>query len=158
MIRLKTSLRTWARLLLATASTLLPMAAAHADSHGSRVPLHPKYAAECSACHIAYPPHMLPAESWRRVMSGLDKHFGTDASLDASAVKELTVWLDDNAGTRAAPTDDRITQSRWFVRKHDEVPAATWKRASIKSASNCIACHQGADKGDFEEDRVRIPR
>jgi Dihaem cytochrome c len=162
MTPIETSLRAQARILLAAGAALLLTAAAHADGdegrRGSRVPLHPKYAAECSACHIAYPPGMLPAASWQRVMSGLDKHYGTDASLEPETVKALSAWLGDHAGSGSAPAEDRITQTRWFVREHDEIPAATWKRASIKSASNCAACHQDAAKGNFSEHSVRIPR
>ena len=125
-------------------------------------PLLPKYKQECAACHLAYPPGMLPAASWQRLMGNLPKHYGTDASLDAATVKELSTWLSANAGTykrvREAPPQDRITRSAWFIRKHDEVPAATWKRASIKSAANCAACHTQADQGNFNEHDVRIPR
>src|SRR5512146_2667484 len=48
---------------------------------------------ECGSCHVAYPPRLLPAESWRAVMSGLDKHFGSDASLDPAAVREIGAFL-----------------------------------------------------------------
>jgi hypothetical protein len=34
----------------------------------------PIYKQECAACHLAYPPGLLPARSWSRIMSGLDKH------------------------------------------------------------------------------------
>jgi Dihaem cytochrome c len=126
------------------------------------VPLLPSYKTECAACHVAYPPGMLPASSWQRLVTHLPSHFGTDASLDPATVKELSTWLSANAATgrRAAesPPEDRITRSAWFTRQHDEVPAATWKRGSIKSASNCMACHTGADRGDFNEHNVRIPR
>jgi cytochrome c peroxidase len=44
------------------------------------------------------------------------------------------------------------------VREHDEVPAEAWRRASIKTAANCSACHQGAALGDYDEHGVRIPR
>ena len=121
----------------------------------------PAYQQECAACHIAYPPGLLPAASWQRLMSNLPRHFGTDASLDAATAKEIAAWLRRNAGTRPglmAPPEDRITRSAWFLRQHDEVPADTWKRASIKSASNCSACHSRASQGDFDEDHVRIPR
>ena len=37
--------------------------------------------AECGSCHAAYPPGLLPAPSWRAVMAGLDRHFGTDATI-----------------------------------------------------------------------------
>jgi len=135
---------------------------AGADDGPRAAPLLPIYKAECAACHIAYPPGLLPAASWQRLMTQLPHHFGADASLDAATVKALSTWLGANAaeGRRAAtpPAEDRITRSAWFTRKHDEVPAATWKRASIKSASNCMACHTGADRGDFNEHDIRIPR
>ena len=121
-----------------------------------------KYQQECASCHLAYPPGMLPAASWRRLIDNLPRHFGTDASLDAASVRELAAWLAANAGTyrrvRETPPDDRITSSAWFTRKHDEVPAAVWKRPAIKSAANCSACHAQADQGDFNEHTVRIPR
>ncbi|WP_222613775.1 DUF1924 domain-containing protein [Undibacterium seohonense] len=52
----------------------------------------------------------------------------------------------------------RITNSAWFIHKHDDVSAQTWKLAAVKSPSNCIACHQQANLGDFNEHRVHIPR
>jgi hypothetical protein len=135
---------------------------AHADDHGTGTPATPLYTQECGACHVAYPAGMLPATSWQRLMGGLGKHFGVDASLDAAALAQLTPWLAAHAGTvrRIAenPPEDRISRSPWFVRKHHEVAADTWKRASIKSASNCAACHRGAETGEFDEDKVRIPK
>jgi nitrate/TMAO reductase-like tetraheme cytochrome c subunit len=100
--------------------------------------------------------------NWRGIMAGLDKHFGVDASLDSKTQHQISAWLLANAATSArraaASTDFRITRSDWFIRKHDEVSASVWKRASIKSASNCGACHSGAARGDFDEDSVRIPK
>jgi nitrate/TMAO reductase-like tetraheme cytochrome c subunit len=122
----------------------------------------PKHQQECSSCHVAYPPGLLPAASWARLMGGLGKHFGTDASLDAASTQEIGAWLQANAGSdrrvREEPPQDRISKSNWFVRQHDEVSAATWKRASIGSPANCSACHADAAKGDFNEHKVRIPK
>jgi nitrate/TMAO reductase-like tetraheme cytochrome c subunit len=119
------------------------------------------YEAECASCHLAYPPGLLGQKNWQSIMSGLDKHFGTDASLDAKTQTEIAQWLIKNAATRAkysafAP-ENRITKTAWFIRKHDEVQLDVWKRAGIKSPANCSACHADAVKGDFEEDRVQIP-
>ena len=153
--------------LHATALALLALLAAAepARADGDRraaVPLLPKYRSECAACHLAYPPGLLPAASWQRLMQDLPHHFGTDASLDPVTVGELTKWLTANAGTsrrgREAPPQDRITQSAWFQREHREVAAATWKLPAVKSSSNCAACHTTADQGDFNEHQVRIPR
>jgi len=119
------------------------------------------YEAECASCHMAYPPGLWGQKNWQSMMSGLDKHFGTDASLDAKTQAEITQWLIKNAAARqkyaAFAPENRITKTAWFIRKHDEVNADVWKRAGIKSPANCSACHADAVKGDFEEDRVRIP-
>ncbi|WP_029524647.1 diheme cytochrome c [Polaromonas glacialis] len=133
-----------------------------ADGDRSRVPLLPKYQQECAACHLAYPPGMLPATSWKRVMANLPRHYGTDASLDPATVKQLSTWLGANAGTykrvSEEPPQDRITTSSWFEGKHREVAPQVWKRAAIGSRANCAACHTGADKGDFDDDNIRIPK
>lgn len=141
----------------------IALPAAADDYPAARVPLLPKYAQECASCHIAYPPGMLPAASWQRVMSGLDRHYGTDASLDAESVRQISAWLAANAGTHkrvtaSAPPEDRITRSAWFLREHDEIATATWKNPAVKSAANCAACHPRAEQGAFNEHDVRIPR
>lgn len=122
----------------------------------------PAYKQECAACHMAYPPGMLPASSWSRMMKGLGQHYGTDASLDPAMVRQISTWLEAHAGTykrvREVPPQDRITQSAWFERKHREVEPAVWKRAAVGSRANCMACHTRADQGDFDDDRVRIPK
>jgi nitrate/TMAO reductase-like tetraheme cytochrome c subunit len=119
------------------------------------------YEAECASCHMAYPPALLSEQSWKNVMSGLSKHFGTDASVDAKTQTEITSWLIKNAATRQkyseiAP-ENRITKTSWFIREHDEVRADVWKRASIKSPANCGACHIDAAKGIFSENNIKIP-
>ncbi|MBU3560178.1 diheme cytochrome c [Polynucleobacter sp. MG-Unter2-18] len=119
------------------------------------------YEAECASCHMAYPPALLSQQSWKNVMSGLSKHFGTDASVDPKTQTELTNWLVKNATTRqkyseTAP-ENRITKTSWFIRKHDEVRPEVWKRASIKSPANCGACHSDAANGIFSEKNIKIP-
>ncbi|PIX96911.1 MAG: cytochrome C [Hydrogenophilales bacterium CG_4_9_14_3_um_filter_63_34] len=115
---------------------------------------------ECGSCHMAFAPGLLPAASWRKVMSGLDKHFGADASLTPEENREITAFLVSNASNRwRAPTAPlRITETAWFQHKHRELAPAIWKRATVKGPANCAACHPGADQGDFNEHRVRIPR
>jgi hypothetical protein len=119
------------------------------------------YETECASCHMAYPPGLLGQQNWQNIMSSLDKHFGTDASLDAKTQTEITQWLIKNAAIRQkystlAP-ENRVTQSVWFVREHREINAEVWLRDSIKSRSNCMACHLDAIKGIFNDDNIRIP-
>ena len=142
---------------------LASAALADDGQRASRAPLLPKYRQECAACHLAYPPGLLPAASWQRVMNNLPRHYGTDASLDPAMVKELSAWLAANAGTAKRvgteqPPQDRISLAPWFIRKHDEVAAATWKLPAVKSAAHCTACHAQAEQGDFNEHHVRVPR
>ena len=153
---------TCTRILMAGALWLLPALNALADSG----PLMPRvvpqaYTQECAACHTAYPPGMLPAASWKRLMSNLDNHYGTDASLDMATVEQLSGWLQAHAGTykRVAeqPPEDRITRSAWFIRKHREIDPQVMTLPSVKSAANCAACHIGADQGRFDDDSLRMP-
>jgi aldehyde:ferredoxin oxidoreductase len=121
---------------------------------------------------MVYHPGLLPERSWNKVMAGLDKHFGENASLDAATHDEIAKFLAANSADKqtnrrssrinqsipANATPIRISETRYFTSKHDEVSANTFKRKSIGSASNCIACHKGAEKGDFSESQVKIPR
>jgi hypothetical protein len=117
------------------------------------------YVAECGSCHIAYPPQLLSASGWSRLMGGLDKHFGVDASVDAATSRMVGSYLGANAGAerRFGANVQRISETAWFRREHDEVPASVWKSPQTKSAANCPACHVQAGRGDFSERGIRLP-
>ena len=119
----------------------------------------PVYQQECSACHVAYPPGLLPAGSWQRLIGNLPQHFGADASVDWATRKAISVWLEANASRRIAePPQDRITRSAWFHREHRDVSTEVWQRPAVRSAANCAACHTRASQADFSEHGVSIPR
>ena len=145
----------------AVAASWLAAVPVWADSYKGPTPPG-VYSQECGGCHVAFPPNLLPKASWQRVMNGLEKHYGSDASLDNAPQKQIDTWLQIYGGqgkrAREEPPQDRITRSAWFARKHREVSAATFKRAAIKSPTNCAACHGDAAEGDFEDDHVRIPK
>ncbi len=121
---------------------------------------------ECGSCHMAFPPAMLPAASWRRMMGDLANHFGDDASLDAATAERITRYLVASAGDAgghryvgkmlrgvsadAAPL--RITELPKWIREHDEVPRREWTSKEVGSKANCPACHVDADRGYFEDD------
>ena len=140
---------------------LLAAFGALADSNMAPRQVLPMYQQECAACHMAYPPALLPARSWTRLMGSLDQHYGTEASLDAATVQQISRWLHTEAGTykrvKEEPPEDRITRSAWFVSKHRALDAQAWRHAAVKSAANCAACHRGAEQGDFDDDSVKLP-
>jgi hypothetical protein len=120
-----------------------------------------RWKAECGSCHVAYPPQFLPAPAWRRIMAGLNRHFGTDASLDAGATGEIGAFLERFArpdGREPGNDSPRITETSWFLHEHDEVRAAVWRNPEVKSPANCGACHTRADQGDFRERTLRMPQ
>lgn len=143
---------------------ILALAAASAQAEQSRFNVnHPKYQQECSSCHVAFPPQLLSATSWRAVMNGLDKHFGTDASLEPVDRADILRFLESNAGRQTVSADGkpllRISETRWFVREHsEELPRDIWKHPSIKSPANCVACHTGAARGDYSERNLQLPK
>ena len=117
---------------------------------------------ECSACHMAYPAGFLPARSWEALTNDLSKHFGEDASLAPEATASIKAYLMANAadasgkmrglsrGVAADQTPLRITELPRFQHEHGKFSEKTMKR--IGSASNCVACHQGAEQGNFDDD------
>ena len=151
--------------LLACSITLGASAvpAPHAWASGPKLPAatNGAWQSECGSCHGAYPPRLLPANSWRAIIDGLERHFGTDASIDAATATSIQSFLQANAGrARDSSTEPvlRITETRWFLREHRKIGASQWSSPKIGGAANCGACHQAAATGRFNEHDMRIPR
>lgn len=146
----------------AAALGLLALAAGAACADRLQVAGAPKsWQAECASCHAPYPPGLLQASDWRRVMAGLSSHYGADAALGEAEVKEITAFLSAHASTRerhaSSANPPRITTTEWFQRKHRELPRAAWTDARVKTAANCAACHPQADSGSYSEREIRVP-
>ncbi len=121
----------------------------------------PSFKAECGSCHLAFPPQLLTAPDWRRVMAGLDRHYGDNASLDEKTRREIEAFLVRHAATRSrlagAGDPPRLTQTEWFRREHRKVPDALWRDARVSSAANCGACHGRAEAGSFRGRELALP-
>lgn len=94
--------RVFAAVVLA-AGGAMPAAQAEALYDDSFQPANATYKRECSSCHNLYSPKHLRALSWRKVMSHLDKHYGTDASVSDQDAKEITDYLVHHARTHWQP-------------------------------------------------------
>ena len=131
------------------------------------------YQEECGSCHFAYQPGLLPKRSWKKMMkiSELENHFGDDAYLEEDYRVEIENFLvknsaDDSwykrsrkimASIREDEAPLRISETRYFERKHDEIPKRLVKQKEVRSFSHCSKCHESADKGIYDDDSVNIP-
>lgn len=114
------------------------------------------YADECGACHVAYPARLLRPTDWSAILVNLDRHYGTDAALDAPSLARVATALGvalPGAGPARTPAEalPRITRQSWFVREHDAGRLARHGRTADR-LSQCDACHAGATQGRFEDD------
>ena len=105
---------------------------------------------ECGECHMAFQPALLPPGSWDRLMDNLADHFGESAELAPELVADIHAYLTANAGGGDAGVI-RITEQRWWMRKHRRIRADTWQRPDIGSKINCGACHADAARGRYED-------
>jgi hypothetical protein len=130
---------------------LLLAAAASTTFAGEHVyaPYTELYVRECASCHLAYPPELMTAPGWKRVMSQLDRHFGSDASLDTPTRDGVAAFLAQRASSREKHA--RISKTVWFVREHGTAPPPKI------SFANCSACHTRAEQADFNERSLRLP-
>ena len=108
---------------------------------------------ECGACHMIYPPSLLPARSWQKIIGDLGNHFGEDASLPDATRARILAFMTQNAGDGGASnswfmrgvgndaTPARITEMPFWRSIHGGFPLTAFKRAGVKKRGNCIGCH-----------------
>lgn len=132
---------------------------------------NPTYKEECSACHFAYQPELLPKASWIKILTNLDDHFGESIELDDDSRKTISDYLKSNSAEYSSAKRAvkimrslgnqvplRITDIPYIREKHHEISPNVFKRESIGSLSNCSACHTTAENGIYEDDNVKIPK
>ncbi len=151
---------------LAAASTLV-LAAPRAFPPVSE----PAYSKECGTCHMAYPPQLLPARSWQRVMGSLESHFGENAALDAATRSKIADYVVANsadaaknaeslqimASLRAGEVPERITRTPYIEGLHAAVLDPKWNGTPRpKTLAACPVCHYRAEDGDFFERRFKV--
>lgn len=144
---------------LATLFLVLGSAMAQADGGKYSVPDNQKWKTECGSCHVAFPPQLLTAGDWKKLMEGLDRHFDTNAVLDMADNREILELLQRHAGSgkKYSAPSLRISETPWFTREHREISVNTWSGQAVKSRSNCTACHVNAERGDWSERGIRVP-
>jgi len=146
----------------------------HDDDHESKylTPVNNEtFKQECGACHFAYQPGLLPSRSWEKIIANLPSHFGEEVSLDQETKNIISEYLRANAAENSSAkrarkilkslggqTPLRITETPYIKEKHHDLDVNIFSRQSIGSFSNCVACHNKAEQGNYDDDFVKIPR
>jgi hypothetical protein len=134
----------------------------------------PRYAEECSSCHYAYPPGLLPEASWRSLLAvpALPDHFGENIEMKEAVRAELLEYAVRNAADHSLSKRSRsivasvasgvaplrITEVPYIRRKHRTIPQdPIGKNPKVKSLAFCDACHTRAEAGDLDDEGVVIP-
>lgn len=135
---------------------------------------HKGYAEECSSCHYAYPPGLLPEASWRKLLAApaLSDHFGENIEMKEALRAELLAYAVANAADHSdakrsrkmmssigdGPAPLRITEVPYIQRKHQEIPEKLVKgNPKVNSLAQCDTCHVDAKNGNLDDDTVVIP-
>jgi hypothetical protein len=129
----------------------------------------PTFAEQCGACHLAFPPSLAPAATWRGILADLQHHFGADASLSSDLAAHIGAWLAANSAEHwdtlpshllrvpAADGSRRISDTPGWQRAHGHIPAAVFAAKPVYRRSDCEACHGDAASGRFAPQRIATP-
>ena len=154
--------------------SILAIACADEDEYDSKksfgVVDNLTYKEQCGACHFAYQPALLPSGSWFKILSGLEDHNGEEVVIEDENEKIISKYLEENSAEHSSTkrarkiirsldgqTPRRITEVPYIRRKHHEIKEDVFKRESIGSRSNCVACHSTAERGSYDDDDAHIP-
>lgn len=157
-------------LQLAQSGWLEDYASARQRAKAAPRPAASVWRSECSECHLAYAPELLPARSWTRMLEEQSRHFGDDLGLDEAKIAQLAAWARGlsrpdawpGAALRAevAPSQSpqRITETSFWKRQHASVESSAFKSAKVSGKHDCGACHADAESGIFHFRLIRIPK
>lgn len=126
---------------------------------------------ECSDCHMAYHPSLLPKRSWQQLLAGQHEHFAEDLDLDDETIDELMAFFMANSAEQGltepstkilfyTPADEtplRISETHYIKRKHAEIDEACWSQPQVLSRANCNACHLDAEQSTYEDSDMHLP-
>ena len=130
------------------------------------------YIKECGSCHFPYQAGLLPANAWNKMMTNLENHFNSDASLNEADLQTLTKYLNDNSAEKNMQykrsnrivsslaknqIPDSISTTPYMIKKHEDIKKNLISQNEVKGLFNCIACHKTADKGIYGERDINIP-
>lgn len=130
------------------------------------------YIKECGSCHFPYQAGLLPSNAWNKMMTNLENHFNSDASLNEADLQTLSKYLNDNSAEKNMQykrsnrivsslaknqIPDSISTTPYMIKKHEDIRKDLITQNEVKGLFNCMACHKTADKGIYGERDINIP-
>ncbi|MBU7584055.1 MAG: cytochrome C [Nostoc sp. TH1S01] len=104
------------------------------------------YIENCSKCHIALPPQVLPIQTWKNLLED-SQHYGVQLQPLVDPPRIL-VWRYLSTFSRTQLKDEetpyRVNKSRFFKALHPKVDLP--RPVQI---SGCVSCHPGAEQYNF---------
>ncbi len=121
----------------------------------------------CGSCHFSYQPGLLPGNSWEKIMSDINNHFGQTLHMTDVEIRTMRRYLLDNSAghvndeisnnilrtLKYNPIPIRITQTPYLIEKHRSLN----KKERIRRIGQCNACHQDALQGMYKKEKIHIP-
>jgi len=106
------------------------------------------YLENCSGCHLAIPPAVLPTQTWKNLLQD-QQHYGATLKLLVDPPRIL-VWRYLSTFSRLHKEEERtpyrINKSRFFKALHPQVEF----QRPVKVGS-CVTCHPGAENYNFRK-------
>ncbi|MEB3279918.1 MAG: cytochrome C [Lyngbya sp.] len=105
------------------------------------------YLENCSGCHIALPPEVLPSQTWRQILQDT-QHYGRQLQPLIDPPR-LLIWNYLQTFSRPLNLQEeqlpfRVERSRFFKAIHPRV-----EFSQPISVNNCLNCHPGAAEYNF---------
>ncbi|MEI6315957.1 MAG: diheme cytochrome c [Syntrophus sp. (in: bacteria)] len=161
-------------ILLLTIVTFSPawsFAGEHNETKALSKVTNEAYKKNCGTCHFAYQPELLPVRSWLKIINNPGGHPGGDLSVDNKTKAEIEKYLNQNSAEKSQSkisrkiiasigndVPSRISEVPYIRDKHRKIKQEVFSRKSIGSRGNCITCHKTAERGDYDDDNVTIPK
>jgi Dihaem cytochrome c len=105
------------------------------------------YLKNCSSCHVAIPPEVLPTETWRKLLQKPQEHYGKKL-LPLKGLDLQLTWNYLSTFSRPLRTNEPmptyVGQSRYFKILHPRV-----EFPEPLTNQSCYGCHPGAQKFDY---------
>jgi cytochrome b len=123
---------------------------------------------ECSSCHLAYPPCLLPERSWNALLAPGADHFGEDLALAEAARGKLqriaatpegaATWAcwKISASVPANATPLRITATPGWREVHAALAPQSFTAPDSAGRHDCAACHEDAPSSTFDPRRIHL--